>query len=83
MHLFSFMNIFNTVKVLWPGQGLLHATKQKQLFQKPKMQDLSSLFRTHRFNVMHAPVKFHEYLPHGLGGMARTRFTIWNLVKDR
>ena len=25
-----------------------------------------------------APVKFHEYIPYGLGVMARTRFTIWN-----
>ena len=36
---------------------------------------------THPLNVMHAPVKFHEYFPYGLGVMARTRFTIWNLVK--
>ena len=28
---------------------------------------------THRLNVMHAPVKFHEYIPYGLGVMARTR----------
>ena len=46
--------------------------------QKPKMQELSSLFLTHRLSVMHALVKFHEYIPYGLGVMARTRFTIWN-----
>ena len=38
---------------------------------------------THCLNVMHAPVKFHEYIPYGLGGMARTRFTIWNKVKGK
>ena len=39
----------------------------------PKMPELSSLFMTHRLNVMYAPVKFHEYIPYGLGVMARTR----------
>ena len=42
------------------------------------MQALSSLLMTHRLSVMHAPVMFHEYIPYGLGVMARTRFTIWN-----
>ena len=51
---------------------------QGEIIQKPKMPELSSLFMTHRLNVMHAPVKFHEYIPYGLGVMARTRFTIWN-----
>ena len=37
------------------------------------MQELSSLFMTHRLNVMYAPVKFHEYIPYGLGVMVRTR----------
>ena len=36
---------------------------------------------THRINVMHALVKFHEYIPYSLGVMAQTRLTIWNLVK--
>ena len=36
---------------------------------------------THHINVMHALVKFHEYIPYSLGVMARTRLTIWNLVK--
>ena len=46
---------------------------QEEIIQKPKMQELSSLFMTHRLNVMYAPVKFHEYIPYGLGVMARTR----------
>ena len=51
---------------------------QGEIIQKPKMQELSSLFMTHRLSVMHALVKFHEYIPYGLGVMARTRFTISN-----
>ena len=46
---------------------------QAEIIQKPKMQELSSLFMTHCLNVMYAPVKFHEYIPYGLGVMARTR----------
>ena len=46
---------------------------QGQIIQKPNKQELSSLFMTHRLNVMHAPVKFHKYIPYGLGVMARTR----------
>ena len=46
---------------------------QGQINQKPKMQGFSSLFRTHRLSVMHAPVKFHEYIPYGLGVMTLTR----------
>ena len=48
---------------------------QGEIIQKQKMQELSSLFMTHRRNVMHAPVKFHEYILYGLGVMARTRLT--------
>ena len=51
---------------------------QGKIIQKQKMQELSSSFMTHCLNVMHAPIKFHEYIPYGLGVMARTRFTIWN-----
>ena len=51
---------------------------QGEIIQKPKMQELSSLFMTHRLLVMYAPVKFHEYIPYSLEVMARTRFTIWN-----
>ena len=46
--------------------------------KKTNKQELSSLFMTHYLNVMHAPVKFHKYIPYGLGVMARTQFTIWN-----
>ena len=46
---------------------------QAEIIQKSKMQELSSLFMTHRLNVMYAPVKFHEYIPYGLGVMVRTR----------
>ena len=56
---------------------------QGEIIQEPKLQELSSLFMTHRLSVMHALVKFHEYIPYGLGVMARTRFTIWNLVKGK
>ena len=34
-----------------------------EIIKKPKMQELSSLFMTHRLIVMYAPVKFHEYIP--------------------
>ena len=51
---------------------------QGEMIQKPKMQELTSLFMTHPLSVMHALVKFHEYIPYGLGVMARTQFTIWN-----
>ena len=51
---------------------------QGQIIQKPNKQELSSLFMTHRLNVMHAPVKFHKYITYGLGVMARTQFTLWN-----
>ena len=40
---------------------------------KSKNQELSSLFMTHRINAMHALVKSPEYIPYGLGVMARTR----------
>ena len=39
--------------------------------------------QTHRINGMHALIKFPEYIPYGLGVMARTRLTIWNLVKGK
>ena len=35
---------------------------QGEIIQKPKMQELSFLFMTHRPIVMYAPVKFHEYI---------------------
>ena len=49
-----------------------------EIIQKPKMQELSSLFMTHCLSDMRALVKFHEYITYGLGVTARTRFTIWN-----
>ena len=58
------------VNYMEPSQG--------EIIQKPKMQELSSLFMTHRPSVMHALVKFHEYIQYGLGVMAQTRFTTWN-----
>ena len=60
----------DTVNYMEPSQG--------EIIQKPKMQELSNLFMTHRLSVMHALVKFHEYIPYSLGVMARTWFTIWN-----
>ena len=51
---------------------------QGETILKAKMQKLSSLLMTHHLYVMHAPVKFHEYIPNGLRFMARTRLTIWN-----
>ena len=51
---------------------------QGEIIQKPKTQELFFLFMTHHINVMHAVVKFHEYIPYSLGVMAGTRFTIWN-----
>ena len=46
---------------------------QGEVIQKPTMQELSSLFMTHHLNVMHASVNINEYIPNGLGVMARTR----------
>ena len=40
---------------------------------KSKNQELSSLFMTHHINAMHALINFPEYIPYGLGVMARTR----------
>ena len=37
------------------------------------MQELFSLFMTHRLIVMYAPVKFHEYIPYSLGVLAQPR----------
>ena len=43
---------------------------QGQIIQTPNKQEMSSLFTTHHLNVMHAPVKFHKYIPYSLGVMA-------------
>ena len=50
---------------------------QGEIIQKPKMQELSSLFMTHRLIVMYAPVKFHEYSPYSLRVMARTHYLLY------
>ena len=83
MHLYSFMNIFHTVEELWPDTVYYMQLRQGKIIQKQKMQELSSLFMTHRINVTHALVEFHEYIPYSLGVMARTRLTIWNLVMGK
>ena len=46
---------------------------QGQIIKKTNKQELFSLFMTHRLNVMHAPVKFHKYIPYSLGVLARAR----------
>ena len=46
---------------------------QGEIIQKPKNARVVFLI-----NVMHALVKFHEYIPYSLRVMAPTRFTIWN-----
>ena len=51
---------------------------QGEIILKSKMQELTSLFMTHRLIVMYAPVKFHEYIPYTFGVMARTPFSICN-----
>ena len=78
----KFINIFHTVKELW--HGLLYGTKSRAANSKTKQARAVFLFFTTLcLNVMHAPVKFHKYIPYGLGVMDRTRFTIWNQVKGR
>ena len=51
---------------------------QGKIIQKAKLQELSSLFMTHRLNVMHATVKSHENITYSncLGVLAQTQFTI-------
>ena len=56
---------------------------QGQIIQNPNKQELSSLFMTHRLNVMHAPVKFHKYIPYGLGVMAGIRFYYMELSQGQ
>ena len=56
------------------------------------MQELSSLFLTHRLSVMHALVKFREYIPYGLGWLVgcfgfnsplREYFSLYRAVSQR
>ena len=59
---------------LWPRHKfLVIKLGHWQITKKPKMQELSYLFMTHCINAMHALIKFPEYIPYGLGVMARTR----------
>ena len=71
------MNIFHPFRSYGPDTVYCMKQSQGQIIQKSKMQELSSLLMTQRLNVMHAPVKFHEYIPYDLGVMARTRLNIW------
>ena len=63
--------------IAWTGFYYMELN-QGQTIQKPNKQGLPSLFMTYRLTVMHAPVKFHKYIPYSLGVMAQTQFTIWN-----
>ena len=40
---------------------------------KTKQARVVFLVHVNHLNVMHAPVKFHKYIPYGLGVMAWTR----------
>ena len=77
------MNIFTQFRSYGPDTVYYMQLRQGKIIQKQKMQELSSLLLTHHLSVMHALVKFHEYIPYSLGVMARTPFTIWNLVKGK
>ena len=79
------MNRFHTVWELWPRHEVgcpdtvyYMELSQGEIIQKPKMQEFSSLLMTHLLSVMHALVKFHEYISYGLGVMALTQLTVWN-----
>ena len=52
------------VRSYGPDKVYYMELSQGQIIQKPNKQELSSLFMTHRLNVMHAPVKFHK-IPYG------------------
>ena len=58
-------------KYILYGLGVIAQTwntmelSQGQIIHKSNKQALSSLFMTHCLNVMHAPVKFHKYIPYG------------------
>ena len=41
------------------------------------------MFITHRLNVMHASVKFHKYIPYGLGVMAHTQLKYMELSQGQ
>ena len=57
--------IFHTVRSYGPHTVHYMELSQGKIIQKPNKQVLSSFFTTHRLNTMHAPVKFHKYIPYG------------------
>ena len=71
------LTIENLIHNIDNNEMLMH------IFYKIYLPLIKREFMTHRINVMHALVKFHEYIPYSLGVMARTRLTIWNLVKGK
>ena len=50
--------------------ALKHLQSLKGIGTEPNKQELSSLFATHRLDMMHVLVKFHEYILNGCGDMA-------------
>ena len=61
---------FHKIYSIWfrsygPHTVYYRELSQGQIIQKPTKQELSSFFTTHCLNVMHAPVKFHKYIPYG------------------
>ena len=77
------MNIFHTVSELWPGHRLLYATKTREDNSKAKNARVVFLVNDTSYKCVHALVKFHEYIPYGLGVMAHTRLTLCNLDKGK
>ena len=65
MHALVKFHEYNSIRFRSNGLDTVYYMKlsQGEIIQKPKMQELSSLFMTHRLIVMYAPVKFHEYIP--------------------
>ena len=63
-------------------ENLIHNIDNNEMLMHIQIQIYLPLikreFMTHHINVMHALVKFHEYIPYSLEVMARTQFTIWN-----
>ena len=48
--------------------------RQGGIISKPKQPEFSLLFATHHLGMIKLHVKFHEYIPYGLGVMAQTQF---------
>ena len=82
----SLVKLYTLIQKLSSIQGSdkLHVLTRKSV-HRTRMPPPNAIQKkgTHCINVMHAPVKFHEYIPYSLGVMARTRLTIWNLVKGK